>query len=714
MTMEKIQKSAQSKKEFRLQNRKRKLEAFFNIALANDKQRQANKPPAGPPKKKRKKLQNNRGNRDLIKKEIIEVMNAAKIKNGAIAERKEQLTGEEYKKLKQSLSERKKFLKDQPRFWLRENGKAASLEVPPANRIPLLLGDVQQLVLFGLVGNHVFQDHNRWCHLDRHGKVSQVVVVILEGVGYGSLLNLPVGKSAHKSFEETFPDAVELVESETYNRNIVDDFSLVPLSTRSCRAIFLNYGSREAEMKSKMFRTAFPVGVVKTTVTLDIAQEVKEPRTALALPPPLPPPPPPKVSVLPPTDKFSRVQLLLSPSQMLEENFPMPLGEMAYRYGHYVMTKDKYAEITPSSPMFGLDCEMCMTTSRLNELTRVSIVNEKHELVYETLVMPYNKIINYLTRFSGITKQMMVGVKTRLADVQRDIRALLPPDAILVGQSLNSDLHAMQMFHPYCIDSSVVFNLHGVRKRKTKLKTLYETFLGGKIQDGFGHDSVEDAASALKLIQFKLTKSLEFGDSVLGFDLKHFEEEKLGVEKAKKEMLRIEEEEKEDEKLEAEEQEVHYKTVDIDVPQPEVLRVMEASSLFTIAGKKKKVGVFSTPKVMEMYQKYTEHPLESVQDVIKPGSHGYTSESNYKVVKNTCRNVEKFDLVVTHLQVSTDSEKERARVVNSCLKVANGMKDNAMMVVIAGGAKTQEGLEPLPDSRPGCFIKIKLATFQKI
>jgi hypothetical protein len=62
------------------------------------------------------------------------------------------------------------------------------------------------------------------------------------------------------------------------------------------------------------------------------------------------------------------------------------------------------------------------------------------------------------------------------------------------------------LFHPYCIDSSVIYNINGERKRKTKLKTLYEMFLGGKIQDGFGHDSVEDAASALKLVQLKLTK----------------------------------------------------------------------------------------------------------------------------------------------------------------------------------------------------------------
>lgn len=46
------------------------------------------------------------------------------------------------------------------------------------------------------------------------------------------------------------------------------------------------------------------------------------------------------------------------------------------------------------------------------------------------------------------------------------------------------------------------------------------------------------------------------------------------------------------EKVAAEEAEevVTYKTVDIDVPQPEALKVMEASSLFNIASKKKKGG----------------------------------------------------------------------------------------------------------------------------
>ena len=65
--------------------------------------------------------------------------------------------------------------------------------------------------------------------------------------------------------------------------------------------------------------------------------------------------------------------------------------------------------------------------------------------MYHTFVKPKLRIVDYLTKYSGITKELLLKVKKTAEDVQRDLQKLLPPDAILVGQSLNSDLNALKV-----------------------------------------------------------------------------------------------------------------------------------------------------------------------------------------------------------------------------------------------------------------------------
>jgi RNA exonuclease 1 len=96
------------------------------------------------------------------------------------------------------------------------------------------------------------------------------------------------------------------------------------------------------------------------------------------------------------------------------------------------------------------------------------------------------------------------------------VRELLPSDAILVGQSLNCDLNAMHLMHPYCIDTSVIFNLTGNRNRKSKLQLLAKKFLNEEIQiEKTGHSSIEDSTACLKLTKLKLSKDIYFGDIAL-------------------------------------------------------------------------------------------------------------------------------------------------------------------------------------------------------
>ena len=58
-------------------------------------------------------------------------------------------------------------------------------------------------------------------------------------------------------------------------------------------------------------------------------------------------------------------------------------------------------EASQDSPIFGIDCEMCVTLSRQSALTRIAVVNEELEVVYHTLVKPGERIVDYATKVRG-------------------------------------------------------------------------------------------------------------------------------------------------------------------------------------------------------------------------------------------------------------------------------------------------------------------------
>ncbi|CAH8638280.1 unnamed protein product [Dicrocoelium dendriticum] len=216
-------------------------------------------------------------------------------------------------------------------------------------------------------------------------------------------------------------------------------------------------------------------------------------------------------------DAFDRTLLLMNLEQMLYERVPVPEelcrgSKIVTPTPDYVPSKPFYRPVSSSSPMFAIDCEMVVTKSG-NELARVTLVDETNFVIFDRLVKPENPVEDYVTKFSGITRDMLAPVTTRVADIQKELDELLPPDAILVGHSISNDLHALKIYHPYLIDTSVIYNLKGARTSKARLRFLSEHFLGRLIQTGSsGHSSAEDAIATMDLTRLKLSQGLSFGD----------------------------------------------------------------------------------------------------------------------------------------------------------------------------------------------------------
>ncbi|CAB3374892.1 Hypothetical predicted protein [Cloeon dipterum] len=192
------------------------------------------------------------------------------------------------------------------------------------------------------------------------------------------------------------------------------------------------------------------------------------------------------------------------------------LDTYAYKPNGYNPSNPKYVVAISTSNGTGsypvalaLDCEMC-ATSLGDEVTRVTVVDQKCSVVYDSLVWTEAPIIDYKTNKSGITEEMLLNGPTKqLSEVHDDLLNLIKSDTILIGHGVDNDLRVLKMHHDLLVDTSVEFRdtteVSFVKRRS--LKHLAYEYLHKVIQNSEGgHDSAEDAKTCIELlkVQFQI------------------------------------------------------------------------------------------------------------------------------------------------------------------------------------------------------------------
>ncbi|KAI8138008.1 hypothetical protein BJV82DRAFT_632917 [Fennellomyces sp. T-0311] len=170
--------------------------------------------------------------------------------------------------------------------------------------------------------------------------------------------------------------------------------------------------------------------------------------------------------------------------------------------------------------LIAIDCEMVETTEG-RALARVTLVDEDNKTLMDEYVKPSEPILDYLTQYSGITPEIMAGTTCSLRRAQKHVRKFVDHNVILIGHGLENDLKALKLTHPYCADTSLLYDSFKGKPFKPALRHLTLTLLKRVIQHSaeLGHNSEEDARATLDLFKLKVQNGPKFGRLGKGTEL---------------------------------------------------------------------------------------------------------------------------------------------------------------------------------------------------
>ncbi|CAF3351808.1 unnamed protein product [Rotaria sp. Silwood1] len=389
-----------------------------------------------------------------------------------------------------AINARRKLKGNKPKFLITSNQVLSSNDDNETNQVILTVKSIQTLLL-SCIDKCPRAYSASWCKILRVQKLQQILIVVVNGVtddNYNQLKDTELFQQWKQLF--TSDNVCHTFRFHTQkNIPFIEQFSKIAATTKST-----NQSQDRLLLKSK----AEQLSNKKRSLEDDNKNSIKHFKKYCE-------------------DQFSRVNLVLNLKQLLIGNYPCPIYN---QFKNFKEIKSSYKPITSSSRIFALDVE---TFSDMNNNRQVpywiSIVDEELNCIYQTLIKTNDNqhMENYQQRREQVLEIVPNINERSLEEVHEDLKILFDDDLILAGHSIENDLKYLQIYYPYIIDTSIIYNVTGTRLEKTSLQKLYAIFFGRLIQKTrLEHDPTEDARATMELIQLKLSKNIEFGDWFLG------------------------------------------------------------------------------------------------------------------------------------------------------------------------------------------------------
>lgn len=408
---------------------------------------------------------------------------------------------------------------------------------------PVKLGDLQSMILYLLADGPAPQ----WVAIQRQASITKVVVLLVPGLQLAMFDDALPGSTPSAVFNNAQDDSqndhsdTHRSPDEFYPRRLKED--LLPSALRPLARFFPHVWPIQAPGDSRMSRLWSPLAAI---LSAPLPKSKEETHHKGARPPregkSWKNQPTPIADFIATVDQLSENNYVLHETLLSTDRDKQLERERRNKHNqtqhdgwidteHELSDGSSVEAVTNPSPqsnadeikgdtllngrqVLALDCEMCQTGEERFELTRLSVLDWSGNSILDILVKPPNPVTNYLTQFSGITAEKLDPVTTTLLDAQKQLLALMKPDTILLGHSLNSDLNALKMIHPYIVDTTILYPHPGGSHLRSSLKWLSQKYLTRAIQGGTdGHDSIEDARAALDLVKLKCQKGPLWGTS---------------------------------------------------------------------------------------------------------------------------------------------------------------------------------------------------------